>query len=218
MAPDDLYPRGTTVAVSGGESGWTVGNYFGFDRDGRHVITIGETGVLHAASGALKGPGQIYIDSRGVAMEPMSFSEALEAVHGMAAAHQPQHNDDPANDTLSGILEWQRTALATVEDMVVNHSGDIDGSFVPPVAAGEWPEEAVGCASHLDPEDPVQAIRICLELGESGIAEHRDNDPAEADAIDRARQACDLVRDLVGAHAGDLSSRITTVRAPQGPG
>jgi hypothetical protein len=216
MAENDLHPPGTTVAVGnrGPDGKWELGTYKGVEPGGLHRVGFSATGSedRHFEADRIRGPGEIYIDARGAEMEPMSFSKALEIVHDLARQHQPARNDDPANEVLTGVLKWQAAALATLEDLVVNHHENIDEAFRPPVASGQWPEASVGCHRGLDPDEPVEAVRICLELGETGIPEPTSRDPEEADAIDAANQACDLVRDLVGAHGGELASRLTVLR------
>lgn len=213
MAGNDLHPPGTAVAVNGkGPDGtWQVGTYSGADQSGLHIVMFPSGPSDLVGADRIKGAGEIYIDSRGVSMEPMTFGEALEAVHELASDNQPQHNDDPGNEELTSKLAWQQTALTTMEDLVVNHYERIDEAFKLPVACGSWREADVGCRRDLDPALPVDALRICLELGETGIPDHRDLDPEDADRIDRANQACDLVRDLIGLHGRELASRITVV-------
>lgn len=210
----DLYPPGTSVAVSnrGPECQWQIGTYQGIDPGGLHIVRFSaEDEDRFFDANRIRGPGEIYIDSRGVAMEPMTFGEALETVHELASDHQPGCNDDPGNENLTMQLAWQLAALTTMEDLVVNYHERIDETFKPPVSCGCWPESTVGCLPDLNPMMPVDALRICLELGESGIPDHRSRDPEEADWIDRANQACDLVRDLLGLHGRDFASLITVV-------
>jgi hypothetical protein len=211
----DIHPSGTPVAISS-DGGWLIGTYAGAEPGGLHAVSIAG-GLLTVAADRIRGPGEIYIDSRGAVMEPMSFSDALESVHELANSHQPVAVDDPGNEALVAVLAWQDRALKTMEDFVVNHHEMIDESFRPPVASAEWPASTVGGGRSLDPDDPVSALRICLELGETGIPELSANDPDQADAVDRARQACDLVRDLIGLHGGEISSRITVIRGIGGP-
>lgn len=213
MPDNDLHPPGTAVAVAdrGRSGGWQIGTYKGLEPGGLHRVDFGSGGERSFEPGRIKGPGEIYIDARGAEMPPMSFSEALEAVHELARQHQPGSNDDPANAELTRVLDRQSEALATVEDLVTNHHENIDEAYTPAVAAGAWADATVGNAPGLDPAEPVAALRICLALAEEWIPEHRRGDPEDADRIDRARQACDLVRDLIGAHGGDLASRITLV-------
>lgn len=147
-----------------------------------------------------------YIDSRGAEMEPMSFSEALEIVHSLATGNQIDANDIAHGDSGLGAQRvWQQSALDAVHDLIVNHEDDLD-ELAPSPQAGEWPVETLRADRVIDPNQPINAIKIVLDMGEQGALDPKDagRDVELADEIDRQQQALDVVRDLIGMHAAEL--------------
>lgn len=62
--------------------------------------------------------------------EPQTFSQALEAVHAMASETRVDANDVAFGDAgLAAQGERERDALGMFEDLVVNHSEEIDDRF-----------------------------------------------------------------------------------------
>lgn len=204
------------LAIEIEDEKWKVGTFAGNSADNQVTLRFADGTTKTFSANDVKGADDIYLDYRGEAMSPMSFSEAFEIVHELAAQQQPDKDDpDLQDDSPQGVIAWQQKALDAFEDLVTNHSERIDDAFKTPLAAGEYSDAVVGCDFDLDPDtDVVAAMRICLELGENGIEDRRKADPEMYDSIDRANQACDLVRDFIGLHGSDLSRKITIVRSP----
>lgn len=205
---DDLHPPGTTVAVNSGGSAdqWRVGTYKGIDGLLHRVSFSASENDRYIEADRIHGPGQVYINRRGVAMEPMTFGEAIKLVHEFAPTLL-DYFPDPTDLELSRELDWQRAALETTLFLVVKHNDQIDELYTPPITSGTWAEAEVGSRRDLDPDDPIDALRICVGIGETGIPDSSEFPTATA-GIDRVRQAHDLVRDLIGAHGRDLASHI----------
>ncbi len=159
--------------------------------------------------------GSIYVDSRGVEVV-ISFSEALETIHGMAARNLPD-----AHDLIQGgrgmpeMAVWQKEALDSLEDLVVNHHEAIDETFLVPARAEYTDARLLHADLGASPETPSNAIRICLAMAEQvAIDPSKVQGVAEADESDREQVAIDLTQDFLRLHADDLDSKITTVPVP----
>jgi hypothetical protein len=156
-----------------------------------------------------------YIDSRGVAMDDMPFSEALDMVHALAGSNLPDEHDIAGEAALAAERDWQRVALDTVADLVTNHHEAIDDEFSPPAEYGEWPTEAVQADRSDDPEDPVSAIRIVLDMARNALPDPMTVSGVEdAEKFDRDNQAVELVEDLVCLHGAALSEKVRVIRLP----
>ena len=155
-----------------------------------------------------------YVDSRGVKMPDMAVSEALEIVHDLADGNRVDESDVAFGDPgLGAMREWQKTALDTLHDLVVNHADNLD-ELESSDAAREWPEDAIRADRSLDPNQPANAIRICLAMAQEAAASPETAKGVDAaDEIDVQQQAFDVVTDFIGMHASTLEKKITAVSA-----
>lgn len=132
----------------------------------------------------------------------MQYSEALEIVHGLAARTQVDETDIASGDAgLSAQRDWQREALDTLEDFVVNHGEEVDDRYAVPAAVPAHPAEAVAAERAMAPGEIGNAIRICLAMAD---------DVPEQDAS--AVEAIALAGDFVVRHGDALAADIATIR------
>ena len=159
-----------------------------------------------------------YTDSRGAEMEAMSFSEALEVVHNLAVGNQLTDRHTAGDNDLDEVRQWQQIALDTVEDLLVNHHGNVD-ELAAPVAAGDWPDDVLKASRDMDATLPLNAIKIVMDLGWQNALgpEEAGRDVDLADEIDRQQQAFDVTRDLVGMHSAALGSIVVIDTSPVFP-
>jgi hypothetical protein len=157
---------------------------------------------------------ETYIDSRGAEMPFIGFSEALDNVYELANGNQIDENDITFGDSgLADQRDWQQKALDAVCDFVTNHVDSID-ELPPSLKAGDWKDETIKCDRNMDPEIVLNAIKICLEMAETGALDPSEaKSPELADEIDRQQQALDVVRDLIGMH-GDNIAQVRNIRLP----
>ena len=102
-----------------------------------------------------------YTDSRGVEVQVMTFSEALEIVHDLATQNQIDDNDiDHGDDGLVAQRDWQSTALSVVHDLVVNHEDSLDG-LEHPKAAGDWGVDVLMADRSADADEPPRHLGQC---------------------------------------------------------
>jgi hypothetical protein len=153
-----------------------------------------------------------YVDSRGAEMPDMTYSEALEIVHGLASGNLPDEADAAFGDGgIAGMARQQSEALGTLQDLITNHHENIDADFPAPEAAGDWPEGMLASGPDLDPAVPSHCIRICLDMAEQALPDPSTvRGVAEADEFDRSQQAVDIVSDFIGLHGSDLDHRVTS--------
>lgn len=147
-----------------------------------------------------------YIDSRGVEMEELSFTQALQRLYDLALENQIDGLDIALGDEgLQGQAEWQAKALETLHDFMANH-GDVLESLEPSTQAQDWPDELWRAQREMDPSIPVNAIRICLDLAEQNALDPKDcgRDVDLAEQCDLQQQCFDVVCDLLGMHGGEL--------------
>lgn len=149
-----------------------------------------------------------YIDSRGAEMPFMSFSEALEILHDVAKC-----STVPPIEAASAE---RYAACDTLHDLVVNHADALDALRVP-VEAGEYPDAVWQSDEGDDPSQVLPAVKIVIELASLSMGRSADGARIgidEAEQIDRANQAMDLAKDLLGLHGATLEKEIRLVPIP----
>lgn len=142
----------------------------------------------------------------------MSFSEALELIHELASGNQIEAIDIAFGDPgLASQRAWQQAALDTLHDLVVNHEEAID-ALDHPAMTTDWPDTVWRADRGMNPDDPIDAVRICMDLAEGAVLEEDQTESPELDA-ERRRQllALDATRDLLGHHAETLRRSITII-------
>jgi hypothetical protein len=144
-----------------------------------------------------------YRDSHGIERKDMSFSEALEIIHAMAAANVPDENDMIYGGAgMEAMRDRQRTAVDMLEDLITNYSEEIDEEYAVTLVAGKWDQEVVGDNNVAPPDSPSGYLTICLAM-----AEQAPVDPKRNEAI-RQVQAIDLTRDFIGLYGQRLDQKI----------
>jgi len=147
-------------------------------------------------------PSGKYTDSRGVDMDHMSFSRALEIIHAGASGNEITASDIAFGDEgLENEREWRKGALATLSDFIENHRGEIDSRPYSNVAM-QWPDSVLEADRELDPTSVINAIRICLDAAVQSFPSPSDVEraPDLFRGIDLDYQAVDVVSDFVGLH------------------
>jgi len=149
---------------------------------------------------------ETYVDSRGAEVVFVSFSEALDTVHGLASKNIVDDLDMAFGDTgLRAQHLWQKSALDTLEDFVTNHCDGLD-ELNPSEKAGQWPEDVLRADRNLDPNEVLNAIKICLAMAEaSAIDPSTVSGVGQADECDRQQIAFDVTGDLIGMHGSNLA-------------
>ncbi len=141
---------------------------------------------------------------------PRSFFDALEVVLSLARDNQPSDHDVDREDVdLRLRLERQRTAADTLEDFLTNYADEIADLDFP----NEFPEpDGVWRATvDSDPSVLVEAIKICLDVGEQGAL-----DPKDAEGVDLENEmviqnrSFDAVRALLCMH-GDKLAKVVNI-------
>ncbi len=203
------------------EKGLGLGNVVSVAGDGAEgpVLTVrflvdGEPTEVTRDLADVARAGEVYIDARGVQMEPMPFSEALEKLWELANSNQPDPRDIAKNeDALLAVVAWQQRALDTVHDLVVNHHEAIDETFAVPLAAQPEVEGLIKVEEMTDPDDVLNAIKIVFDLGREATIDPKDaaRDVNLAEELDLQNQAIDVVYDLVALHGEKLKDAITTI-------
>lgn len=155
-----------------------------------------------------------YIDARGVAMEKMDFAEAIEIVLEMAKGNQIDDHDAAGDGNLVAQRAWQQTAIDTLTDFGTNHCDALE-ELATPAAHQNWDDAIWQVDRGMAPDNVPNAIRICLEIAESGQIDPKDVEgPEMADMIDRQNQAFALTRSLLGMHGSKLDEVVSVDTSP----
>lgn len=159
-----------------------------------------------------------YIDSRGVEMPEMTYSEALELVQSLAASNVPDPTDVAFGDAGMGAMRRRHQAAADfLEDFIVNHHEELDDAYPAPSAAADYPTHAIADDSIVPPDSLSGAIKICLASAKQVAIEPESVDGVDqADECDRQQQAFDVTENLLGIHGADLDAKLTVIRLPSG--
>lgn len=153
-----------------------------------------------------------HADSRGKAPTPMTYRDALQVVLelGQSDLSGDEHVADAPDQDEQRL--WQREALDTLASIIWNNAEEL--SALRPAGRG-CSKAALGVDRSFDPSDPLNAVRIALELARRAAGNPNGPFAALFEAeIDEEQRALGMVADLVGSH-GD---RIAGMTAPRVPG
>jgi hypothetical protein len=130
----------------------------------------------------------------------MKLSDALEIMHGLAA----EGRLEDADPGMAAQVETQRLAVATVEDLIVNHWEALDDRFE---AASAPPEIDLDAVRAVSDGDLGRSMAICLELACQQIPD----DPELGDQVARMERAIDVAGDFWVRHGSELLEEMTLV-------
>ena len=150
-------------------------------------------------------PIDVHKTSEEVSRPRMSYSEALALVHELALANQlDEHDQAFGGPGLVDQARWQQAALDAFHDFTTKNGGRLD-ELSQEAEAGTWPDTVWEADRSMNPENPGNAIRICLELAESG-ALLKDDVQAEYQLAEyhHQQQAFAVTRDLLGQHNAEF--------------
>jgi len=145
-------------------------------------------------------PGGKYVDSRGIEMDHMSFSRALDIIHAGALNNEITATDIAFGDVgLADERDWRNGALATLAHFIENHRAEIDSRPYSNVAR-QWPDSVLEADRESDPTRVIDAIRICLDMAVQSFPSPSDVErrPDLFEGIELDYQAVDVVSDFVG--------------------
>jgi len=141
-----------------------------------------------------------YVDSRGIEMDHMSYSRALEIILAGALSNEITADDISFGDAgLEDEREWRNSALATLSGFIEGHRAEIDSRPYSNVAR-QWPDSVLEADRDADPTLVIDAIRICLDTAVQSFPAPSDVErrPDLFRGIELDYQAVDVVSDFVG--------------------
>jgi hypothetical protein len=148
--------------------------------------------------------------------DKMTYSGALEIVLNLSNGNQIDEVDIAFGDgDLGSQRKWQQEALKTLEDMLANHSAEIDQRYVQPAKLSKPNITMVAADRSDDPARPLACIKICLDLARDNVLD--DTSPEMADEVVEQELAITMTEDFIVRHGGALDAAMTTIKLPPSP-